>query len=81
MSVGLASISTPLPRCVQLIAISQSGAIETSPENVAERLKYWREHTEELDQIRIQAVKWANVNLDSEREYTNFAAEMVKLTR
>ena len=81
MSVGLASISTPLPRCVQLIAISRSGAIETSPENVAERLKYWRENTEELDQIRIQAANWANENLDSEREYANFAAEMVKLTR
>lgn len=81
MSVGLASISTPLPRCVELLAISRSGAIETSPENVAERLKYWRENTEELDQIRIQAARWANENLDSEREYANFAAEMVKLTR
>ena len=81
MSVGLASISSPLPRCVELIARSDSGAIESTPEGVAERLRYWREHLEELDVIRDHASSWAAENLDSEREYANFAAEMVNLTR
>ena len=81
MSVGLASISSPLPRCIELIALSKSGAIESSPEGVAQRLQYWRENLRELDEIRRQASDWARENLDSEREYANFAAEMVKLTR
>ncbi len=81
MSVGLATISTPLPRCVELIELSKSGAIESSPKGVADRLKYWRENPAELDQIRRQAGDWASKNLDSEREYSIFAAEMVKLTR
>ena len=80
MSVGLAAISTPLPRCIELIALSKSGAIEASPESTAQRLKYWSENPEELDQIRIQGATWAAQNLDSEQEYANFAAEMVKLT-
>lgn len=81
MSVGLATISTPLPRCVALIKESKAGAIESTPEAVANRLKYWRANPAELDQIRQQAGNWASANLDSEREYSIFAAEMVKLTR
>ena len=81
MSVGLATITSPLPRCAELISLSQSGAVESSPEGVAQRLKYWSENPTELDEIRGRAATWAQQNLDSEREYANFAAEMVKLTR
>ncbi len=81
MSVGLASISTPLPRCVELHRVSNFGAIEPSPEAVAMRLEYWRMNPDELDQIRLNVELWASKNLDSEREYFNFAAEMMKLTR
>jgi glycosyltransferase involved in cell wall biosynthesis len=81
MSVGLASISSPLPRCVELISLSKSGAIESTPEGVAKRLQYWRANPGELDQIRSAGSKWAAENLDSEREYAKFAAEMVNLTR
>lgn len=81
MSVGLASISTPLPRCVELQAISNFGAIESTPEDVAARLEYWKNNSDELDQIRGRVADWAVQNLDSEREYANFAAEMAKLTR
>ena len=81
MSVGLATITSPLPRCAELISLSQSGAVESSPEGVAQRLKYWSENLAELDEVRGRAAKWALENLDSEREYSNFAAEMVKLTR
>ena len=81
MSVGLATITSPLPRCAELISLSQSGAVESSPEGVAQRLKYWSENQVELDEIRVRAAEWAHQNLDSDREYANFAAEMVKLTR
>ena len=81
MSVGLATISSPLPRSAELISLSQSGAVESSPEGVAQRLKYWSENLAELDEMRGRAATWALQNLDSEREYANFAAEMVKLTR
>ncbi len=81
MSVGVATISTPLPRCIELINESKSGAIETTPESVADRLKYWLDNPAELDQIREQAARWASENLNSEQEYAAFAAEMVKLTR
>lgn len=81
MAVGLATISTPLPRCVELIEASRSGAIETTSKGVAARLKAWQENPEELDKLRTQASKWAADNLDSEREYAIFAAEMAKLTR
>ena len=81
MSVGLATISSPLPRCVELIASSKSGAIAESPEAAAEILQQWLENPAEIDHIRSQAISWAAENLDSEREYAIFAAEMLKLTR
>lgn len=81
MSVGLASISSPLPRCIELHSLSNFGAIETTPEGVAARLEYWTNHPLELDQIRGQVQDWTTKNLDSEQEYVNFATEMVKLTR
>lgn len=81
MSVGLATISSPLPRSVELIESSNSGVIVQSPIEAAHYLKRWRENPMEIDQIRSQAISWANENLDSEREYATFAAEMTKLTR
>lgn len=81
MSVGLASISSPLPRCIEIIEQSKSGAIASNPNEVAQQLKYWEENQGELDQIRSQAAQWANTHLNSEQEYATFAAEMLKLAR
>jgi glycosyltransferase involved in cell wall biosynthesis len=81
MSVGVASISTPLPRCIEIIEASNSGAIAATTGEVAERLNHWKNHPEELDALRANGLKWASENLDSEQEYAKFAAEMVKLTR
>ncbi len=81
MSVGLAVISSPLPRCVEIIKEGGGGAIASNPNEVVAQLKYWESHQVELDQIRNQASHWASTHLDSEREYAIFAAEMVKLTR
>ena len=81
MSVGLASISSPLPRCIEIIEQSKSGVIASNPNEVAAQLKNWEENPMELDLIRSQAAKWAREHLDSDREYATFAAEMVKLAR
>ena len=81
MSVGVATISTPLPRCIEIIESSKSGAIAATSLEVATLLNHWKNHPQELDKLRSNGLKWAAENLDSEREYANFAAEMVKLTR
>jgi len=81
MSVGLATISSPLPRCIDLIEQSRSGGIADSPETAALLLNQWRQDPQALDQLRAQGISWAAQNLDSEREYAIFAAEMAKLTR
>jgi glycosyltransferase involved in cell wall biosynthesis len=69
MSVGLASVSTPLPRCVELINASQAGVIAASATQIAEHLLQWEQNPTELDQLRARAKKWAHANLDSETEY------------
>ena len=81
MSVGVATISTPLPRCIEIIESSNSGAIAATSLDVAALLNHWKKHPQELDELRANGLKWAAENLDSEREYAKFAAEMVKLTR
>jgi glycosyltransferase involved in cell wall biosynthesis len=81
MSVGLAIISTPLPRCIEIINESNSGAIASSAKFVSSQLNAWEENPMELDQARKEALLWANEHLDSEQEYATFAAEMRKLTR
>jgi len=81
MSVGLASISSPLPRCIEIINQSKSGMVASNPSEVAAQLKYWEDNPMELDLVRSQAAQWAREHLDSDREYATFAAEMVKLAR
>ena len=81
MSAGLASISSPLPRCIEIIEQSKSGTIASNPKEVAAQLKYWEENPTEIDLIRNQASRWAKEHLDSDQEYATFASEMVKLTR
>jgi glycosyltransferase involved in cell wall biosynthesis len=81
MSVGVATISSPLPRCIEIIEASKSGAIAGSALDVAHILEEWKINPEKIDQFRANGLKWAEENLDSEREYAKFAAEMAKLTR
>lgn len=72
MSAGLATISTPLPRCVQLIDESKGGCIGSSAEEVAAILAQWSKSPDEIRAIRSRAKEWANSHLDSEREYGAF---------
>ena len=69
MSVGLATISTSLPRCKELIEQSGSGAIADNPEEVATILQLWEKDLPAIKKIRGQALAWSSMNLDSETEY------------
>jgi len=72
MSCGLATISTPLPRCVSLLEQSGGGAIAADSSEVAAILNRWESHRDEILAIRHSAKSWATENLDSEREYGAF---------
>ena len=79
MSAGLATISTPLPRCIELVEKSQGGEIAASSSAVAEILDHWQSHPDEIRAIRSQAKMWADSNLDSEREYGAFVEGVTSL--
>ncbi len=79
MAVGLATISSPLPRCVELIGKSGSGAIAAGPEAVSAQLRAWQSKPRDLDQIRANAHAWAAANLDSNAEYDRLAQAIAHL--
>jgi glycosyltransferase involved in cell wall biosynthesis len=79
MAVGLATISTPLPRCVELISLSGAGVIADGAEAVAAELMAWQQDPAALDAIRAKASEWAKSNLDSEAEYGRFTAAVAAL--
>ena len=78
---GLATISTSLPRCVELIAASGGGAIADSPEEIARLLSKWQAEPSELLKIRASALNWAQNELNSEAQYGQFVAAVKSLTR
>ena len=69
MSVGLATITTPLPRCADLIQQSHSGAIADGPASVAAILEGWQRNPAAIERARANGVSWARQNLDAEGEY------------
>jgi len=69
MAVGLATITTPLPRCVELIEKSQAGAIADGPQSVASILQLWEKNPAKIEKLRGRALIWAEKNLDNEAEY------------
>ena len=69
MSVGLATISTSLPRSAELIEKSGSGKLADTPSEVAALLQCWEKNPAEIEVIRKQALTWANENLDAGAEY------------
>lgn len=79
MAVGLATISTPLPRCAELIEKSGSGALADGPESVAAILKKWEEDPATIKIIRKAALEWASHNLDSDAEYGAMVQAMTKI--
>ena len=79
MAVGLATISSPLPRCIELIEKSGSGAIAANSEALSAQLHAWQSNPGDLDQIRANAHAWAAANLDSEAEYDRLAQAIAHL--
>ena len=69
MSVGLATVTTPLPRSVELINSSQSGAVIDGPASLADLLKEWEKSPEKVLTLRENGLTWAAKNLDSDAEY------------
>ena len=81
MSSGLATISTPLPRCAALINESGAGKIASDSKEVAELLNHWQSNPDEIRAIRAQGKKWAEENLDGQGEYSAFVAAVKGLSR
>jgi glycosyltransferase involved in cell wall biosynthesis len=81
MSVGLAIISSPLPRCIDLINTSGAGAIASTPKEVARQLELWEKDPVALKDIKATARQWAEVNLDAVTEYNNLATQFHQLLR
>ena len=81
MAVGLAIISTPLPRCVELIEKSESGVIAASAEEVADALVRFESDRDRLTTLRANGAAWAERNLDSAAEYASFVAAVRALLR
>lgn len=79
MSCGLATISTPLPRCIELIQDSQSGAIAKNSDEVAALLNEWSENPLTLSAKRRNALEWSEKNLDSATEYLRFVEAVAEL--
>ncbi len=81
MSSGLATICTPLPRCIALINESGAGKIASDSTEVAALLNHWESNPDEIRAIRAQAKRWAEQNLDSESEYGAFVQAVMSLSR
>ncbi len=69
MSVGLATITTPLPRSAALVSSSKSGAIADGPTSVAKLLNSWEVKPAPLEKMRTNGLTWSAKNLDAEAEY------------
>jgi len=81
MSVGLATITTPLPRSADLIEQSQSGAIADGPASVASILQRWQQNPAEIEKIRTHAAAWAHKNLDAKGEYQSMTNAVDRLLK
>jgi len=79
MSVGLATITTPLPRCAALIEQSHSGAIADGPLSVANLLTSWESDLATLEKLRSSGLRWAAENLDLEGEYRPMVSQIIAL--
>jgi len=72
MASGLATISTPLPRCIELLEKSKGGVIANDAKAVAASLNTWATDSTELIAMRKNAVMWATSNLNASAEYEAF---------
>jgi glycosyltransferase involved in cell wall biosynthesis len=79
-ATGLATISTSLPRCVELLKQSGGGITADRASDVAKILNGWAEDNEQLLKFRESALTWAKSALNSDEQYAAFAREVGRLT-
>lgn len=79
-AAGLATISTPLPRCVELLNQSGGGKIASSASEISEILNNWASAPQELQPLRASALAWSTNVLNSEAQYAQFASAIRSLT-
>lgn len=77
---GLATISTSLPRCVDLISQSGGGKIADTASDVAAILNGWQASPKDLEVVRGSALTWATNELNSQAQYAQFGAAVKSLT-
>ena len=76
---GLAIISSPLPRCIELINESQGGVIADHSEKAAEVMNLWAENPTALIEMRNSAERWAREILNSDAHYATYFGAVDKL--
>ncbi|MCX6440394.1 MAG: glycosyltransferase [Actinobacteria bacterium] len=80
MASGVATISTPLPRCIELLEKSKGGVIAADAQSVAATLNAWATNPTTLIHMRKNAVTWATSNLNASAEYEAFVSAIKALT-
>lgn len=76
---GLAVLSSPLPRCIELINQSGGGLISQSDEGAANILNSWAQNQDALMNIRKKARNWARETLNPDAQYLTFRQAVEKL--
>ena len=79
-AAGLATISTPLPRCIELIKQSGGGQIAATSIEISGLLNSWANDQDSLLMMRQKALSWSQEVLNSEAQYVGFASAIRSLT-
>lgn len=69
MAAGLAIISLPLPRCVELLDESKSGLIAANADEVSSILQHWGENRMAVEALARSGKQYADSHLNSDEEY------------
>jgi glycosyltransferase involved in cell wall biosynthesis len=80
-AVGLATISTSLPRCEEILRASGGGLIADTPEEVSKVLNDWAENPAQAENMAAAARAYAEENLSWSIEAAPFISEMAKLLK
>ena len=76
---GLAAISTPLPRCIEIIERSKGGVISHDVAQAARVMNEWATNPLPLIEMRSAAKNWAHKDLGIEEHYATFVAAVKAL--
>jgi len=79
---GLPIVSTPLPRCVELIRQSSAGVIASTPTEIASALNSWSGSSAgraDREKLAANALAWSSTHLNSAAEYGAFVSAITAL--